>query len=257
MKTFVPFLLFLCVVLAADVHAQSGPKTSDISEEIAPDGSVKMNFRLTFDAAPWRQWKEMVGEEPARLRAMMRHQFSVLTLEDFKLERDDMNRVAQMSMRSNVGPEIRDDGSYQVPVDGYFRLVNNAGPVWFFSGNNPHAGYTLNNVKLTLPANATDARVINEGKEDQELVFALTPAPSPSRWFYLSGVCLALLGLGSVIIGLLLQPKRLALPAATPPPFLPATPVASTLPPATPPPFVAPPPVPQPPTPIARHGEPD
>lgn len=212
-------LFFICAALASLsglARAQSLPKTADIAEDVAPDGSVNMGFQMTFDAAPWRAWKSMIGDEPARLRAMMRHQFAAFTLEDFKLDRDDMNRVAKISMRSPSGPELRDDGSFQVPVDGYFRLVNNAGNVWYFSGNNPSAGYTLNNVKVTLPANAQNAYVANPNNPDQALVFALTPPPSSSRWYYLAGGAALILGLASLLAGVLNRQRAQMLPAATP-----------------------------------------
>ena len=208
MKTLVYTLVLVCAVPLA-VQAQMLPKTSDINEDVHPDGSIDLGFQMTFDAAPWRQWKATVGDEPARLRAMMRHQFAVMTLDDFKLDRDDMNRVAKMSMRSPVGPELRDDGSYQVPVDGYFRLVNGAGRNWFFSGNNPSEGNALNNVKVTLPANAANAYVANPNSVDQALIFALVPAPSPLRWFYYAGTAVAGAGLLALLGGILLRRERL------------------------------------------------
>ena len=179
---------------------------------------------------------------------MMRHQFAAMTLENFKLDRDDMNRVAKMSMHSPVGPELRDDGSYQVPVDGYFRLVNGAGRTWYFSGNNPNAGNSLNNVKVTLPANALNAYVTNPNGADQALVFALVPTPSPTRWFYRLGVPLAIIGLTALLGGLLVREARVeilppvhrALPSTIPPsqrpPIIPVEPpvVASS---ANPPPL--------------------
>ena len=176
--------LLLSVAAAGSLRAQAQqhlPKTTDIAEDVSPDGSVGLVYQMTFDAAPWHAWKAMVGDEPSRLRAMMRHRFAALTFDDFKLELDDTNRVATMRLHSPTGPDLRDDGSYQVPVDGNFRLINNAGRVWYFSGNNPQAGNTLNNVKVTLPANAVNAAVINPNNAEQALTFALPPAPSPRR----------------------------------------------------------------------------
>ena len=42
-------------------HGQSLPKTTDINEDIFPDGSIDLGFEMAFDAAPWRQWKSMVA----------------------------------------------------------------------------------------------------------------------------------------------------------------------------------------------------
>ena len=224
-RTAAPLLAGVACVLglAASVRGQAVPKTADITEDVSPDGSVNLGFQMTFDAAPWRQWKTMVGDEPARLRAMMRHRFAAMSIEGFKLERDDMNRVASMTMHSPVGPELRDDGTFQVPVDGYFRLVNNAGRVWYFSGNNPQAGYTLNNVKVTLPANAVNASLANPNSPDQALVFALTPPPSASQGYSLAGGGLLLIGLGLLLAGYLNR-RAVSVWTPTPPRALPITP---------------------------------
>ena len=222
--------------LATTVRGQAVPKTVDVAEDVSADGSVNVGFQMTFDAAPWRQWKTMVGDEPARLRAMMRHRFAAMTIENFKLDRDDLNRVANLTMRSPVGPQLRDDGTFQVPVDGYFRLVNNAGRVWYFSGNNPQAAYTLNNVKVTLPANAVNVSLTNPNNADQALVFALTPPPSASRGYAVAGGALLLFGLGLLAAGLLY--RRASVWTPVPPRALPTAPglePARTMPPAAPP----------------------
>jgi hypothetical protein len=208
--------LALFAMAAAGRAQQSGPKTSDITEEIAANGSVDLAFKMTFDAAPWRQWKAMVGDEPARLRAMMRHEFAAYTLEDFKLDRNDLDRVAKLSIHSPTGPELRDDGSYQVPVESYFRLVNHSGPDWYFSGNNPRAGYSLNTVRITLPPRTVNAYVANANSADQALVFALVAPPSPLRWFYITGSALLLLGLALLLLGGIL-PKRQRVEILPPP----------------------------------------
>lgn len=213
--------LVVCFCAPPARAQQSMPKTADIDFAIAADGSLNMAFQMTFDAANWRTWKAMVGDEPARMRAQMRHQFAAMTLEDFKLERDDMNRVAKMSMHSPSGPELREDGALQIPVDGYFRLVNHVGREWFFSGNNPNAGGTLNNVKVTLPANVTEAHVANADNPDQALVFVLAAPPSPSRWFYMAGGLVSALGLALLGLGLLARQRPLLAPAAGQTPALP------------------------------------
>ena len=220
--------------LAASVRGQAIPKTVDVAEDVSADGSVNVNFQMTFDAAPWRQWKTMVGDEPARLRAMMRHRFAAMTIEDFKLDRDDLDRVASLTMRSPVGPQLRDDGTFQVPVDGYFRLVNNAGRVWYFSGNNPQAAYTLNNVKVTLPANAVNVSLTNPNNADQALVFALTPPPSASRGYSLWGGALLLVGLGLLAAGFLY--RRASVWTPVPPRALPTVPARMETAPFPPPP---------------------
>ena len=103
--------VFATLVAAAAAYSQATPKTLDAVQEIGRDGTTSLNIQMTFDAQPWVVWKAMVGDQPSRLRASFQHQFAALAIEDFKVDRDDMNRTVRVSLRSPSGPEIRKDGS--------------------------------------------------------------------------------------------------------------------------------------------------
>jgi hypothetical protein len=187
--------------------AQSTPKTLDAVQDIAADGSVALTISMSFDAAAWKTWKAQVGDEPARLRAMMKHQFSAYALEDFKLEKNDLERTAKITMRSASGLELRRDGSFRIPVEKYFRLVNSSGREWFFSGNNPHAANSLNTVKLVLPANAREAQLVNAGTGEQGLIFRVEVPAGRSRTLVLAGGGVLAVGLALLAAAVLLKPK--------------------------------------------------
>jgi len=117
-QTLASFLLVLAalVLLPVSVRAQAAPKTANIIQDVASDGSIALSVEMSFDAAAWRQWKSQVGDDPSRLRAMMKHQFSALVIDDFKFEKDDLNRTAKMTMRSPAGPELRKDGRFRIAI---------------------------------------------------------------------------------------------------------------------------------------------
>ncbi len=196
--------------------AQVTAKALDSIQEINPDGSVNLTFQLAFDAEPWGRWKTQVGDDPARLRGMMRHQFAAYVIDDFKFEKDDLNRTAKITMRSPAGPELRRDRRFQIPVDGWCRLINNTGHTWFFSGNNPAAGDNQNTLKIVLPANTTDASLINAGMPDQALVYALSVPAGKSRLFVWSGAVILLLG--AVLLAAGMMSKKGTAPSAVPAP---------------------------------------
>jgi len=194
------FVAILVLATCVGVWSQATPRTLDAVEEVSPDGTTSLDIRMSFDAAPWSMWKAMVGDQPARLRASFQHQFAAYVLEDFKLEKDDMNRTAHISMRSPSGPEIRKDGSFLIPIEKEFRLVNNTGREWFFSGINPYAGNSLNTIKLILPANLEQASLVNAGTSEQALIYSLAVQSGPSRTCVLLGS--VILGIGVVILGI-------------------------------------------------------
>lgn len=212
--------VMVALVAGVAVYAQATPKTLDAVQEIGPDGTTSLNIRMTFDASNWSAWKMMVGDQPARLRASFQHQFSAFAIEDFKVDRDDMNRTAQISMRSPAGPEIRKDGSFRIPIEKEFRLVNNTGREWFFSGINPYAGNSLNTMKVTLPANLIEASLANAGTSEQALVYTLAVAPGPSRVFLMAGAVLLGAGVVLVVLGVLLRRTKVEATSheASPPP---------------------------------------
>lgn len=224
MKTKLKFLVaaLLLIVATTTAFTQATPRTLDAVQEISPDGSTSLSIRMTFDERPWIAWKAMVGDQPSRLRASFQHQFAVYAIEDFKVERDDMNRTAQVSLRSPAGPEIREDGSFRVPIEKEFRMVNNTGREWYFSGINPYAGNSLNTIKLILPSNLVEAKLVNAGTADQALIYTLAVAPGPSRILVIAGAIM--LGAGVVLtsVGLLLRRKGKVVEdhsrAASPPP---------------------------------------
>ena len=155
----------------------------------------------------------MVGDEPSRLRATLKHQFSAYVIDDFKFEKDDLNRTAKMTVRSPAGPELYKEGRFRIGVEKEYRLVNNSGREWFFSGNNPYSNNSLQTVRITLPANAFDAALTNAGNPEQGLVYSLKVPSGKARLYVILGAVLAGIGALSVAAGFLIN----KLPAQTPP----------------------------------------
>jgi hypothetical protein len=196
--------------------AQIPAKTLDLIQEVNPDGSVNLTFQMAFDAYYWAFWRNQVGDDPARLRGMMRYQFAAYVIDDFKFEKDDLNRTAKVTMRSPAGPELRTDQGLQIPVESWCRLVNHTGREWFFSGNNPSAGNQQATVRIVLPANTTDAELVNAGTPDQALVFVLSVPAGKARLFVWSGAVVMLLG--AALLGAGWRSRKAPAPPVVPAP---------------------------------------
>jgi len=195
-------------------------KTLDSILAVNSDGSVNLTFQLAFDARPWEIWRKNVGDDPARLRGMMRHQFSAYVIDEFKFEKDDLNRTAKVTLRSPAGPDLRLDGRYQITVDAWCRLINHTGREWFFSGANPAAGGQQVTEKIILPANTAEATFVNAGTPDQALVYALDVPAGRSRLILWLGALVLVAGGVMLGAGRLaargIAPAAAAAPAAPP-----------------------------------------
>ncbi|MFZ5496384.1 MAG: hypothetical protein ACOZE5_13755 [Verrucomicrobiota bacterium] len=187
----------LAVLAAVAAPAQPAAKSLDETVELAADGSGTVTVACAFDAGPWAVWKANFGDDPARARASIRYNLGArVAFDGFKLDRDDLNRTATMTVHSAVAAELRPDGRFSCPIDKEFRLVNHVGRVWFFSGN--IAG-TLSTIKVVLPEAARDASLVDVGSSEQALTYEL-PRPRGSAHKYLVAG-LALTGLGVVLLG--------------------------------------------------------
>jgi hypothetical protein len=211
-------IVLALVPLAPTAKAQLPAKSLDLVQEVAPDGSVNLTFQLAFDSLPWTIWRSQVGDDPARLRGMLRYQFAAFVIDDFKFEKDDLNRTAKITIHSPAGPELRKDQRLEVSVEPWLRMINHTGREWFFSGNNPAAGNQQNTFKIILPANTIEASLVNAGTPDQALVYALSVPAGRSRTFVWSGVVVFLLGAVLLAAGFLAKPAPAPIAAASPPP---------------------------------------
>jgi hypothetical protein len=205
-------LLPLCQAALAQVPA----KTFDSVQVIHPDGSVDLTFQMAFDALPWKYWKEQVGDDPARLRGMLRYQFAAYVIDDFKFEKDDLNRTGKITIHSPAGAELRKDQGLQIAVEGWCRLINNTGREWYFSGNNPSAGGQPTTLKIVLPPNTAGASLANAGTTDQALVYTVSAPAGPARVFAWSGAVVMLLG--AALLGAGWFRRRAPAPPAAPAP---------------------------------------
>lgn len=197
-------LLFAGLILACrPAGAQVTPKTADVTFDVRANGSVVLTMAMSFDAAGWRQWRAQVGDEPARLRGLMKHQFAAYVIDDFQFEKDDLNRKAKVTLRSPAGPQLLSNGHLGIPIEPYFRLVNHAGREWFFSGNNPYAGNSLNTERIVLPVSLETSELTGAGGPEQVLVYSVVVPVGRSRYLVWSGVVLLLVGAAALGGGIL------------------------------------------------------
>lgn len=194
-------LIFPLVLLlgGAALRAQTGPKSVDISGDVEPLGGATLVYTFAYDASGWAAWKSMIGNDPARVRAFVRYLSGAeVSIDDFKFDRDDLNRVAKMTVHTSTMARLRDDGRYSLPIDSGFRLINNTGRLWFFSGS--FVGSTTPaTLKVTLPAEAAGATLIDVGTNEQSLAYTLPHHHGSAHRYVIIGW--SLLVFGALLVG--------------------------------------------------------
>lgn len=180
----------------------------DIEVVIDPLGNADISASFTLPAAQWRMWNQTYGENEFLLKRDFEHQFSAVVLQDFKLERDEMNRNAKLSMKGAASAEYRGDGVWEVELEKGARGTKVSDTVWQFSKSTGEGGAILQqNFRVKLPEGAKDAEQVTGELGVPVLRYTLAPERR-SPVLLIAGAVLAVLGLVLLVLGLLRKPVQ-------------------------------------------------
>ena len=113
MKTLIRIII--CVVLFNSIiNAQSQQK---IEMRIDSIGNAKLTVSMTMNAQQWQVWNANYGNNPSALKRDIERSMPAYFLDDFKLEKDDMNRSFNLSLNAYGVCEINKRGKWIVDTD--------------------------------------------------------------------------------------------------------------------------------------------
>jgi hypothetical protein len=157
MKIFKIFIL-AALFCYSNLNAQFDAEQLDMAIKIGPTGELNANYVLTFSANKWRLWKNSIGSDADRVRVSVKYLGSAQAqIDDFKYERDDLNRIAKLNIHSKVGAIYR-EGRYFFDIDEGYKHIDTNGATWYFSGK---TGVVPGTYKVTLPASASDVKLVD------------------------------------------------------------------------------------------------
>src|SRR5947209_8527088 len=109
--------LFLTGFSPAVLRADDVP-TRSMDEKVTIDerGDAKLDISFGFGAAQWQQWRENTGDHPDILLRDLRYQMASSEIEDFKLDKDDVNRKATCHLKVRALAQYRSNGEFVIQV---------------------------------------------------------------------------------------------------------------------------------------------
>lgn len=178
----------------------------DIEVAIDPLGNADISASFTLPAAQWRMWNQTSGQNEFLLKRDFEHQFSAVVLRDFKLERDEMNRTAKLSMKGAASAEYRGNGLWEAELEKGVRGTQVSDTVWQFSKSTGEGGAILQqNFRVKLPEGARDSEQVTGEMGVPVLRYRLAPEHR-SPVLPIVGAVLGLLGIALVALGLVRKP---------------------------------------------------
>ena len=115
MKSIIKITI-LCLFSISIMNGNSQSQQK-IEMKIDDVGNAKLNISMTMKAQEWQVWNSNYGNNPSALKLDMEHAMPAYFLDNFKLEKDDMNRSFNLSLNAYGVCEINKRGKWIVDTD--------------------------------------------------------------------------------------------------------------------------------------------
>ena len=115
MKTLKTYLTIIIILAYANAFSQQ--MQQKINMKIDSIGNAKFSISMNMTAQQWQVWLDNLGNNPAALKREIERSMPGWFLDDFKLEKDDMNRSFNLSLNAYGVCDINKRGLWTLDTD--------------------------------------------------------------------------------------------------------------------------------------------
>jgi phage gpG-like protein len=194
MKTLIKTIV--CVLLFnTSINAQSQQK---IEMRIDSIGNAKLAVSMTMNAQQWQVWNSNYGNNPSALKRDIERSMPAYFLDNFKLEKDDMNRSFNLSLNAYGVCEINKRGKWIVDTDQKnAQLTELTGNKYMLVSSPPEYGGNLQQTFIVeLPNKAKNIKTDKDAYGKSVFEFDMDAPSSGFNMMRWSGVFLLIIGGG-------------------------------------------------------------
>lgn len=194
MKTIQNHIMLLLMLLSASVVAQqSNQKIEMTLDDI---GNAKINISMTMNAAQWQQWNGSYGTNPSALKRDIERSMPAFIVDDFKLDKDDMNRSFNLSLNAYGVCKINKRGQWMMDTDQKdAQLTELTDHKFMLVSSPPEFGGTLQQTYIIeFPEAANDIKVDKDSFGKSIFEFKMDNPSSSFNLMRWSGLFLLIIG---------------------------------------------------------------
>lgn len=114
MKTIKHLFTVLLLVVSINGYSQIQQK---IEMKVDAIGNSKITLAMTMNAGQWQTWLQTLGNNPAALKREMERAMPAYFLDDFKLEKNDMERSFVLSLNAYGACKVDKRGNWTLDTD--------------------------------------------------------------------------------------------------------------------------------------------
>lgn len=108
--------LFTIILLAAFINSYSQTQQK-IDMRIDSIGNAKIEISMTMAAQQWQVWLQTVGGNPAIMKREVERSMPAYILDDFKLEKNEMERSFHLSLNAYGACKVDKRGNWTIDTD--------------------------------------------------------------------------------------------------------------------------------------------
>ncbi|MFK7970474.1 MAG: hypothetical protein AB8F95_08910 [Bacteroidia bacterium] len=116
MKNFIYILLAL-MAFCLHTTASAQSMKQKIHMRIDSLGDAHIDISMNMDASSWQNWTQTVGNNPALLKREIERTMPGYFLDDFKLDKNDMDRSFKLSLRAYGVCKVDKKGRWSLETD--------------------------------------------------------------------------------------------------------------------------------------------
>ena len=194
MKNLTILIIFLlsCVL----THAQSGQK---INVKLDSIGNARFSIEVKLSAQEWDVWNSSYGNNPAMIKRELERSMPAYFLDDFNLEKNDMERSFRLDFNGYGVCEIDKKGKWIINTDQKNAEITdmNNNKYMLVSQPEPNSGQVM--MTLQFPDEANKIKQDKDAFGNSIFSFKMDGNHGKSNYFGLGGIILILLGIGGIV----------------------------------------------------------
>ncbi|NNM24108.1 MAG: hypothetical protein HKO54_11215 [Flavobacteriaceae bacterium] len=204
MKKYISLLIVSFLLIAGTTFAQQQMQQK-IDMRIDSIGNAKIKFAMTMTAQEWQGWNASFGNNPAALKREMERGMPGYFLDDFKLEKDDMNRSFELTLMAYGACDIDKRGKWIVETDQKDANLTKITDHKYMLVSSPmeYGGALQQTYTIEFPDDATDIEVDKDALGNSIFKFEMESPGGGFNLLRLSGIALLIIGGGWTGVSLL------------------------------------------------------
>ncbi len=181
---------FLTLILFLTCAAQGQEVKQKIEMDIDSIGNAKISISMDMNAGQWQVWLQSFGNNPAALKREIQRSMPGFFLDDFKLEKNDMDRSFELSLNAYGVCKVNKAGKWYVETDDKDIELTDLGDGKYMYVSSPteFGGQLQQTTFVSFPDEATGIKVDEDAFGKKVFEFDMQDHTAGINWFRWAGV---------------------------------------------------------------------